>query len=64
MDWNAIIEIYAESNHLTVSQVKHEIRTGWIDRDMLFDAWLVYEGIIGYTGSILNVLEEIETHMK
>lgn len=64
MDWDKIIEIYAESNHMTITQVKHEIQIGWIDRDMLFDAWLVYEGIIGYTGAILNVLEEIKTHMK
>lgn len=63
MDWESIIKTYAEMNYLSAAAVKQEIRNGWIDREMLFEAWLVNEGIIGYTYTILSVLDTIEDNI-
>ena len=38
-----LIETYAEVNYLTTEQVKKEIKSGWIDGNMLFEEWLKYE---------------------
>ena len=63
MNWESIVKIYAEMNYLSVAAVKQEIRNGWIDREMLFEAWLVYEGIIGYTHKILSALDTIDDNI-
>lgn len=53
MTKDQIIELFAEEQHMTLEEARvcatpHE----------LFDRWLTYEGIIGYTDEILAVLHE------
>ena len=55
-----LIDAYAEMNHLTAAQVKEEIGSGWIDGNMLFEEWLKYEGIFGYSARIINVFDACE----
>ena len=53
-----LIETYAEVNYLTTEQVKKEIKSGWIDGNMLFEEWLKYEGIFGYSEKIINIFAQ------
>ena len=55
-----LIDVYAEVNHLTESQVKEEIRSGWIDGNELFEDWLKYEGIHGYSARIIKIFDACE----
>lgn len=55
-----LIETYAEVNYLTTEQVKKEIKSGWIDGNMLFEEWLKYEGIFGYSEKIINIFDTCE----
>lgn len=55
-----LIDAYAEMNHLTTAQVKDEIKHGWIDGNMLFEDWLKYEGIFGYSARIINIFDACE----
>lgn len=64
MSWEAIIKIYAEKYYLSTAAIEKEIREGWVSKEELFEAWLEYEGIIGYTNKILNTLETIDKHTK
>ena len=47
-------------NYLTTEQVKKEIKSGWIDGNMLFEEWLKYEGIFGYSEKIINIFDTCE----
>lgn len=55
-----LIDAYAEMNHLTTAQVKDEIKHGWIDGNTLFEDWLKYEGIFGYSARIINIFDACE----
>lgn len=45
---------YGEINHLHPIEVKSQYDAGWITKYELFDAFLRYEGIIGYTDKIIS----------
>lgn len=60
MNWEKIIKIYAEKYYLDDAAARKEIRDGWVSKEELFEAWLEYEGIIGYASEILNVLDIID----
>lgn len=64
MSYENLIKIYAEKYYLSTAAVNKEIREGWVSKEELFEAWLEYEGIIGYTNKILNVLEIIDKHIE
>ena len=64
MDYESIIKIYAEKNHLDPYEVRKDVREGWISKEMLFEAWLENEGIFWYTHRIISVLEEIDKYTK
>lgn len=55
-----LIDAYAEVNQLTVNEVDEEIAYGFIDGKDLFEAWLNYEGIFGYSRKIINVFGACE----
>lgn len=55
-----LIDAYAEENRLTVQEVDEDIAYGFIDGKMLFEAWLNYEGIFGYSREIINVFDACE----
>lgn len=55
-----LIKVYAEYNFLTESQVKEEIRKGWISGNELFQDWLKYEGIFGYGDLIKKIFQDCE----
>lgn len=64
MDYESIIKIYAEVNNVDPYEIKKDVRKGWISKEELFEAWLKYEGIFGYTHKILSVLEELNKYAE
>lgn len=63
MTLDKLIKIYAEVNYLDEYKVFQDLLKGWIAADDLLDTWLRYEGIIGYTGKILDAIQAIEPYM-
>lgn len=59
-----ILAAYAEMTELDLEEVREMVVEGEIDRWQLFDKWLQYEGIIGYTDLILRAWKLIKTNVE
>lgn len=57
-----LIEVYANYNGMTVEEAKELYKDGRISKRDLLDAYLLDEGIIGFTSSLWSVFEALAAY--
>lgn len=60
MSLESLIEKYADVNHITVSEAWERYETGLADKYDLLDAYLEWEGILGYSYRFRTLFELLE----